>query len=68
MTWICGGVLKWGVLGGCGRVLTFGKNISLGLRLLALRILCMHEQLVRLKDKGKLEITSCDSFNIIFSL
>ncbi len=27
------GVFKWGIFGRCGRVLTFKKNISLGLRL-----------------------------------
>ncbi len=31
VTYICGGVFKWGVLERCGRVLTFIKNISLGL-------------------------------------
>ncbi len=38
-------------LGGCGRVLTFLKNISLGLRLAiaTLGILSMHEQLVTLQ-------------------
>ncbi len=64
-TW-CGCVFKWAVLGGRGRVLTFIKNISLGLRLQSLQLqgsyLCMNS-LQHSKEKWKLEIASYDPFN-----